>query len=117
MNVKRGQSYGDETLTGDDQSHGQTGGVVVLWNNAQSHGQTGGVAWLRNDAASHGQTGGVVELCDAAESHGMRGGTLYVRSPNAKVINHLGGTVIWQEWNGDKYVETRRVVKPDVARD
>ena len=79
----------------------QSNGEETLWGTAQSHNQTGGEAVLYK----------------AAESHGMRGGTLYVRSSDAKVIDHLGGVVIWQEWNGSEWVETRREVKPDAVKE
>lgn len=123
--------WADETLSGDDRSHGQTGGELDLFGSAQSHNQTGGKAWLHRNAQSHnqiggeawlhdftrsyGQIGGKAWLLDNAESHGMRGGTLHVRSSDAKVIDHRGGTVIWEEWNGREHIETRRVVKPDAA--
>ena len=98
MKVRYGHYSGGVHLTNDDQLHRQVGGEATLENNAQTHNQTGGKAWLYHKA----------------QSHGMRAGTLYVRSPHAKVINHLGGTVIWRELRGGKEVETRRVTKPDL---
>lgn len=75
----------------------------------------GSGVWL--DGIQHGQSGGDAWLYDNAESHGMRGGTLYVRSPRAKVVSHLGGTVIWQDYRDCRLVETRREVKPDAPKE
>lgn len=91
---------------------GQAGGDAYLYGSSESHGMTDGYAWLFDSAQSHGMTGGAAVLRGSAQSHGMAGGTLYVLSPDAKVIDRKGGLVIWHKWDGEKWVETRREGTP-----
>lgn len=67
---------------------------------------SGSGVWL--DGIQHNQSGGLAALHGSSQSHGMLGGTLYVLSPDAKVIDRKGGLVIWQECRDGNWVETRR---------
>ncbi len=84
---------------------------AFLYNNASVAEMHGGEVILHQSASITKMNDGIANLLHSAFIAEMHGGIACLCSPDARVINHIGGDVIRYKWRDGKHHEISRVTK------